>query len=112
MVQLKLQRNGAHRCIVDAPRLRPGLGTAALRVEVYRAIVRDSLPGATVEEIRLYLQQQRALGRMLSAAWSEPIPYASQAFDPLIAHESLSDFPYRQECHGCGFVGSTQSKEW
>lgn len=41
-----------------------GLGqTAALRVEAYRAIVRESLPDATVEEIRLHLQQQRALGR-------------------------------------------------
>ncbi|KAF1714176.1 hypothetical protein CSC75_20210 [Pseudoxanthomonas wuyuanensis] len=37
--------------------------TAALRVEAYRAIVRESLPDATVEEIRLHLQQQRALGR-------------------------------------------------
>lgn len=40
-----------------------GLGqTATLRVEAYRAIVRESLPDATVEEIRLYLQQERALG--------------------------------------------------
>lgn len=33
------------------------------RAAVYQAIVREALPDETVQEIRLYLQQQRALGR-------------------------------------------------
>ena len=32
------------------------------RASAYQAIVREALPDATVQEIRLYLQQQRALG--------------------------------------------------
>jgi len=33
------------------------------RAAAYRAIVREALPDDTVQEIRIYLQQQRALGR-------------------------------------------------
>ena len=66
-----------------------GLGqTAALRVEAYRAIVRESLPDATVEEMRLYLQQQRALGRDAFRSMVEAKSYDSRAFDPLTAHKS------------------------
>jgi len=34
-----------------------------IRAAAYRAIVREALPDDTVQEIRIYLQQQRALGR-------------------------------------------------
>ena len=33
------------------------------RAAAYQTIVREALPDDTVQEIRLYLQQQRALGR-------------------------------------------------
>ena len=33
------------------------------RARAYQAIVREALPDETVQEIRIYLQQQRALGR-------------------------------------------------
>lgn len=33
------------------------------RAEAYRAIVSETLPQSTIDEIRLYLQQQRAFGR-------------------------------------------------
>jgi putative transposase len=36
--------------------------TPALRAKAYSAIVRESLTEAAIEEIRQYLQQQRALG--------------------------------------------------
>lgn len=34
-----------------------------MRAEAYRAIVGEVLAQSTIDEIRLYLQQQRALGR-------------------------------------------------
>lgn len=37
--------------------------TVEMRAEAYRAIVGEVLEQATIDEIRLYLQQQRALGR-------------------------------------------------
>lgn len=41
-----------------------GLGnTPEQRATAYRALVCEALPQSRIEEIRLYLQQQRALGR-------------------------------------------------
>lgn len=46
-----------HSCYMD-------LGsTIKERTEAYRAIISEALPQSAIDEIRLYLQQQRALGR-------------------------------------------------
>lgn len=37
--------------------------TPTERMEAYRSLIADALPQSTVDEIRLYLKQQRALGR-------------------------------------------------
>lgn len=54
------------------------------RAEAYRVIVGEALPQSTIDEIRLYLQQQRALGRAPSGAWSKPRPSTSPGLGRLI----------------------------